>query len=338
MAQVMYPPQAGNMMGGGSGGGMQNFLPQQQGKEMGDQNMQQLQQYSNAQQTLQSIQQQRQQDAYYSQLQNQNQPTYMMNQQDYMAQNYQNGGQQFSQQQSPQGAAGVHYPGDERYDTHRQNLLPQGLSENSKQLPTMNSRQAWENQGELSGGSYSMQGFEIPKTQDKIDMTQVDSKEFKKFVVYYSPSCKFCSNFLSVSATHTDLDDTILKINVDNYEVSGLKGVPTVVDQGIQFLGNQALLWLKQKGVTELKGMDIEDSDESGYCIIDDNALGAGEAGGYCLFEQSTNKTVDFQNLESLDGTGRGMGTSALESQLSALQSSRKNVQVPRQASHTFYQ
>ncbi len=314
----------------------QGYLPQSAGGQQGtqDQNWQQMQQYANQQQTLQAIEQQRQQDAYYAQLQSQTQNSSVMSQQDSYGQAYQTAYGQNMQAPTQQ----QQFPGSERYDGYRDHLTPQGILPTSKKLPQIDTRQPWESQGEVSApSSYSMQGFEIPKGQSDIDFQRIDPKEFKKFILYYKPSCRFCQNLKAVAATHTDLDEKILKINIDNYEVSGLRGVPTIVDQGYQYLGNQALLWLKEKGVTELRGVDIDESDESGYCALDDDLL-ASESGGFCLFEQATNKTVDFQTLDSMDSTGRGMGSSALESQMDTLRQQRTQVQVPRgQASHVFY-
>jgi len=108
----------------------------------------------------------------------------------------------------------------------------------------------------------SVAAGQVPQFQrpPEIDFKKLSPEEFHEQTLYYRPSCAHCVNLLSHLARDPLLDSKITKINIDQYPVRGLVGVPTVVDERNQvWLGDDALRWVNAKATKDVIGMAVGD-------------------------------------------------------------------------------
>lgn len=231
--------------------------------------------------------------------------------------------QQPPQQQAPPQGGGYTDP----WLQHLPNREAMQNRSGGMQLPTIDTRQPnqYTEQAMPANFQYEVDaGVRIPKPDREIDMTSLKPAQFTSFSLYYKPDCRFCQNFLAVAATHPDLDSKIEKVDISRWRVTGIKGVPTVVDRstGYQFLGDRALSWLKEMMSHELLGADMSTLDETCVATLDQD-LFSQETSQFSYVNRDNFSSVEFDSLESLDGSGHTAEFS-VDGGMERLQSMRK--------------
>jgi len=108
---------------------------------------------------------------------------------------------------------------------------------------------------------YGNQQGQLPRQQpSKIEFHKLEPEQFREYTLYYRSTCPHSINLLARLAKDPLLDSRLNRVDVDRYQVTGLIGVPTIVDQQKQvFLGDDALRWVVSKASNHIVGMDVED-------------------------------------------------------------------------------
>jgi hypothetical protein len=93
-----------------------------------------------------------------------------------------------------------------------------------------------------------------------IEFHKLEPEQFRLYTLYYKPDCPHSINLLSRLAKDPLLDSKVTRINIEQYRVAGLQGVPTLVDDRKQvYLGSDALRWVESKASQDIIGMDLQD-------------------------------------------------------------------------------
>jgi len=168
-----------------------------------------------------------------------------------------------------------------------------------------------------------------PQFQRPADIAfhKLEPEQFRDYTLYYKPDCPHSINLLSRLAKDPPLDSKVTRINVDQYQVAGLEGVPTLVDEKKQvFLGNNALRWVEAKASKDIIGLDLNDvQDVSGAPTSD---LAPGDPGeNFSFVHDSLMNMPQIQSLEQVD-TRQQRGPQ-IDSQMQSIESQRNQFLKP---------
>jgi thiol-disulfide isomerase/thioredoxin len=134
--------------------------------------------------------------------------------------------------------------------------------------------------------------------------------EKKEYVLFYSPNCKFCKNFLTKLKSKAELLKKINLVDIDNLDdiPEEVDEIPCIYDGKKVFKGPEAFKWFDDKSVEFLDAADdcvsysfINGNDEkifNNYSLLDqqNGSFGMGET---TINENKITKSANM-SLESL--------------------------------------
>lgn len=157
----------------------------------------------------------------------------------------------------------------------------------------------------------------------EIDFHKLSPTIFQKYVLYYRQDCPYSINLLSQLAKDPSLDAQVSKYDINKVYLNGvqLRGVPTLIDNGRQFLGDDALRWVNAKSANDVVGMDVQDVgalDMSGASLGDES---------FSFVNESLLNMPQIHSLDAIDT--RQQSGPTLDNLLQMVDSQRKTFLQP---------